>query len=96
MLTKTDLNQIRKVVREEIEGESRSLKEDLQGEIKLVRIEIQKDIQALTNRIKNLEIVTNKIQKDIKSIINFFDKEFLRLRKRVEKVEEHLNLPPTL
>jgi len=96
MLTKTDLNQIRKVVREEVEGESKSLKEELQGEIKLVRIEIQKDIRALTNRIKNLEIVTNKIQKDIKSIINFFDKEFLRLRKRVEKVEEHLNIPPTL
>jgi len=96
MLTKTDLNQIRKVVREEIEGESKSLKEDLQGEIKLVRIEIQKDIRALTNRVKSLEIATNKIQKDIKSIINFFDKEFLQLRKRVEKVEEHLNIPPTL
>ena len=96
MLTKTDLNQIRKVVREEIETESRSLEENLQGEIKLVRIEIQKDIRALTNRVKSLEIITNRIQKDIKSIINFFDKEFLQLRKRVEKVEEHLNLPPTL
>lgn len=96
MLTKTDLNQIRKVVREEVEIESKSSKEDLQGEIKLVRIEIQKDIRTLTNRVKSLEIITNRIQKDIKSIINFFDKEFLQLRKRVEKVEEHLNLPPTL
>jgi hypothetical protein len=96
MLTKTDLSQIRKVVREEVETESKSSKEDLQGEIKLVRIEIQKDIRTLTNRLKSLEIVANKIQKDIKSIVNFFDKEYLQLRKRVEKVEEHLNFPSPL
>lgn len=95
MLTKTDLSQIRKIVREETETESRSLKEELQGEVKLARIELQKDIRELTSRVKNIEILIDKIQKDIKSIVNFFDKESLQLRKRVERIEEHLNLPPT-
>lgn len=96
MLTKTDLTQIRKIVREEIETESKSLKEDLLGEIKLVRIELQKEIRALASRVKNIEIAIKKIQKDIKSIINFFDKESLQLRKRIERIEDRLNLPPAL
>lgn len=39
MLTKTDLNKIRKIIREETETESKNLKEELQAEIKLARIE---------------------------------------------------------
>lgn len=96
MLTKTDFLQIRKIVREEVETESKSLQEDLQGEIKLSRIEIQKDIRALKSKIKDLEIATGKIQKDIKKIVGFFDEEYLQVRKRVECLESHLNLPPNL
>ena len=93
MLTKTDLSQFRKVIREEVETESKSLQEELQGEIKLSRIEIQKEVRLVANKVKNLEIVISKIQKGIKSIVNFFDQEHLQLRKRVERLEEHLNLP---
>ncbi|MFZ5365916.1 MAG: hypothetical protein ACOZBZ_01345 [Patescibacteria group bacterium] len=93
MLTKADLSQIRKIVREEIETESKSLQEELQGEIKLSRMEIQKDVHLLANKVKNLEMIANKIQKSIKSVVNFFDREYLRLRKQVERLEEHLNLP---
>jgi len=96
MLTKTDFLQIRKIIREEIEVESKSLQEDLQGEIKLARIEIQKDIRDLKSKIKDLEISSNKIQKDIKKIVGFFDEEYLQVRKRVERLEEHLNLPSNL
>lgn len=92
MLTKTDLSQIRKVVREEVESESKSLSEDLQGEIKLARIKIQNDIYTLANRVKNLELVTSKVQKDIKSIVRFFDKEYLQVRKRIKQIEDHLHL----
>lgn len=93
MLTKTDFLQIRKIIREEVETESKSLQEDLQGEIKLARIEIQKDIRDLKGKIKDLEIATGKVQKDIKKIVGFFDEEYLQIRKRVERLEEHLNLP---
>lgn len=96
MLTKTDFLQIRKIIREEVETESKSLQEDLQGEIKLARIEIQKDIRDLKSKIKDLEISSNKIQKDIKKIVGFFDEEYLQVRKRVERLEEHLNLPSNL
>ena len=93
MLTKTDLLQIRKIIREEIEAESKPLQEDLRGEIKLSRIEIQKDIRGLKSKIKDLEISNNKIRKDIKKIVGFFDEEYLQVRKRVERLENHLNLP---
>lgn len=93
MLTKTDLSDIRKIIREEIEAESKAIGNDLRGEIKLARIEIQTDIRELKDRVKNLEISVGKIEKDVKSIIEFFDKDSLRLRKRVEKIEKHLNLP---
>jgi hypothetical protein len=78
MLTKTDLSQIRKIVRQEVETESESAKEDLQGEIKLSRIELQKDVRSVKDRIKNLEIAVRKIQKNIKTIVNFFDKGHLQ------------------
>ena len=96
MLTKTDFNQIRKIIREEIKTESADLKDDLQGEMKLFRIELQREIRALASRARNMEIQLNKIQKDIKKIVNFFDQESLELRKRIERVEEHFNLPSTL
>ena len=96
MLTKNDFLQIRKIVRGEIEAESKSLQDDLLGEIKLSRIEIQKDIRELKSRIKNLEITTNKIQKDIKKFVGFVDEEYLQVRKRVERLESHLNLPSNL
>ena len=94
MLTKSDLSQIRQVIREEVEVESKTSQEEIQGEIKLARIEIQKDIKANGSRIKTLEIIITKTQKDIKSIITFFDKEYLSLRKKVERLEENLHLPP--
>lgn len=92
MLTKTDFAQIRKIIREEIENESTSVKEELGAEIKLSRIELQREIKTVAERVKNLEIAVRKIQKDIKIIVNFFDKEYLGLRKRLEIIEEHLHL----
>lgn len=66
MLTKTDLSQIRKVIREEVETESKSLQEELQGEIKLSRIEIQKEVRLVANKVKNLSSISLT-----KSIFNF-------------------------
>lgn len=56
MSTSTDFNQIRKIIREEIENETSSLKLDLGHDIRMSRIEIQNDIHEVKNRIKNLEI----------------------------------------
>ena len=96
MLTKIDLSQIRKIVREETESESKSLKTDLQGELKLSRIELQKEIRDVKSRIKNLAIQLDKAQKDIKKIVSFFDTESLQIRKRVERIEDQLRITPAL
>lgn len=93
MLTKSDFSQIRKIVREEVETESDSLKRDLEGEIKLARMELQGEIHTLVGKVKDSEISLRKIQKDIKTIVNFFDNEYLRLQKEVYRIKEHLHLP---
>ncbi len=36
----------------------------------------------------------SKIQKDIKVIISLFDREHVHLIKRVDRIEDHLKLPP--
>lgn len=68
MLTKQDLNQIeklvRKVVREEVEVESRSTREDLQSEIKLARMELSLRLDKIDDKIKNLEIRLSQFQTD--------------------------------
>ncbi len=56
--------------------------------------------KLLTKRIK-AELSPAKddishIRKDIKVIVGFFDREYLDLRKRVERIEEHLHLSTAL
>ncbi len=90
MLAKGDLTSIRKVIREEVEAES----ENLQGEIKMSQLRIMSRIGRVEDRLKNIEIKTSKIQKDVKTAVNFLDKEELKTSQRVERIEEHLHLPP--
>lgn len=61
MLTKTDLNQIRKIFREEQRVEIGNLGSSLRAEMKLMRIEIQNEIRDLEDRVKNVEIQIDKI-----------------------------------
>lgn len=67
MLTKSDLSQIRKVIREEVENEAQSLKDELQSDITMSRIRVQNDIGELKDRIKNLEIRVAKMHKELKN-----------------------------
>lgn len=98
MLTKTDLQAIdrivKKRVREEIEVEIQNVKNDLQADIKMSQIRILGEINNIKDRLKNVEIKINKIQKDLKYAVNFLDKEFLNTQKRVERTEKHLGLEP--
>lgn len=101
MLTKQDLSQIKKVVRDEITLEAKDTRTSLRSEIKLSRMEIQSDLSDLTDRVKNLEIQSGEINKTVKKIdkkldktIDFFDKKHLALEKRTELIETHLNIQP--
>ncbi|HJZ05854.1 hypothetical protein A2634_04075 [Candidatus Amesbacteria bacterium RIFCSPHIGHO2_01_FULL_48_32] len=42
--------------------------------------------------IKPIQSTLRKVNKDIKLIINFFDREMIDLRKRVKVIERELNL----
>lgn len=60
--------------------------------------EIQKIVQKETNPIKKdvktIKSDISQIRKDTKTIVNFFDREYVELRQRVGRIEEHLHLPP--
>ena len=98
MLTKTDLSQIRKVVREEVENEVKAAKDELQADISMARMRVQNDIGELKDRTKNLEIKMTKmhreLKEEIKLVSHVLDKENMKTLKRVEKIEHHLGFAP--
>jgi hypothetical protein len=96
MLTKDDLEQIRAVVREEVEAEVKNAKVELQGDIVMSKVHLAKKTDELANRMKNLEITANKIQKDLKEAVNFLDNESVRVVKRINRIEAEINLPPLI
>lgn len=55
---------------------------------------ISKRVKPVGKDIKTLKTDISQIRKDVKTIINYFDREYLELRKRVERIEEHLNIEP--
>lgn len=97
MLTKTDLQQIQNIVKTEIQQETKKIVQ--QETRKIVQQETKKIVQGETRKIVKEELVPikkdiSKIRKDMNEIIGFFDTEYMELRKRVERLEDHLNLPP--
>ncbi|GEM_PF-1217854 len=98
MLTKSDLSQIRKILREEVENEVRASKDELQADISMARMRVQNSVDELKDRIKNLEIKVTKMHKELKEEIKIvshvLDKENIKTLKRVEKIEHHPGFAP--
>ena len=69
MLNKSDLSQIKNIVREEVEAEGENIRSEINGEIKLAGIRTTTELQEVNTRLKNLEIAIRKIQKDLTKII---------------------------
>src|SRR3989344_4658261 len=69
MLTKTDLSQIQKVVKEvvrtEVETEAKTTRRELQTEMKLSRMKLEERLLGLENRVKDLDIRTESNCKKI-------------------------------
>lgn len=87
MLTKSDLRQIGVVVRGEV-------KDQLSSEAKSLRTEIKEDTKSIIKlELKTIKEDIEKIRKDAKTIVNFFDREYLELRERVERIENFLKIP---
>ena len=75
MLTKDDLQQIRKIMREEVKTEVQDSSNTLGNQLRLTKIEIRSDINDLDDRMKNVEIrmdnvvgSVERIGKDIKGL----------------------------
>jgi len=51
------------------------------------------EVAPLKRDVKTLRSDVTSIRKDVKIIVNFFDTEYLELRKRVERIEDYLKLP---
>ena len=92
MLNKTDLSQIKKIVREEVEAEGENIRSEINSEIKLAGMRTTTELQEVNTRLKNLEITTRKIQKDLAKTSDFLDRENLRTVKRVRIIEKHLGI----
>ncbi len=72
MLTNKDLEQIQKVVEVTVSKEVKPLELKINSLDKKISV-VQKDIVH--------------IRKDMKTIVSFFDLEYLELRKRIERIE---------
>jgi hypothetical protein len=72
MLTKNDLDQIRKVIRQEVKVEVNDSTQTLESQIRLSRMQVQGNISELDDRIKNVEIrqddAINKVDKVQKGV----------------------------
>ena len=77
MLNKTDLSQIRQIVKEEVRTEVAPLK---------------KDVASLKQDMKTVKPDVKKIRRDLRTTINFFDHEHLELKRRVGRIERHVAL----
>ena len=82
MLTKIDLKQIQRIIHDE----TRIIVKE-ENKILLSKSDLKKELDPVKKDI-------SKIRKDTNEIIGFFDTEYGELRKRVERIENHLNLPP--
>lgn len=90
MLTKDDLKKMRVVIREEVEAE----KDELSSDFKISQMRILNEISSLKDKLKNIEIKLNRIQKDLSTAVNFLDRENLKTTKRLDRVEKHLGFSP--
>lgn len=92
MLTQDDLQQLKTLIRTEVEAEGERTRQELQSEIKLTRMELDTRLGNIENRVKNIEIKISQIQKDISVIVNYYDRETITLHKRLKEIESNLGL----
>lgn len=98
MFTKQDAKIIEEVLTKQIDPLSKRL---IKVEEKVNRIpelekkvdRVEKRLDSVENKVDKMNINITKVQKDLKLVIRSFDREYLQLRARLERVEEHLKLP---
>jgi chromosome segregation ATPase len=94
-LTKSDLLEISKIVKNEVDP----LKTDLSGvktELSGVKTElsdVKSDLSGVKTELQDVKQSVKKIEKNVETMLGFLDEQDVKLHKRVSKIEKHLNLP---
>ena len=76
MLTKTDLKQIEGIVQGVVRNETRQI--------------IQQELEPIRKDTKTLKKDMRYVKKTIDIMVRMFNEDNVKLRKRVEKIEDHL------
>ena len=84
--SKSDLSDIKRAVKEVTEPRFKGMEKRLSG--------LEKGQANLESSLKTLKKGQKKIQKDLDTIVVAFDNEYIRLKKRVVKIESHLGIQP--
>lgn len=86
MLTKSDLQQIRGVVREEVESEVGNLKQEFRSDLNFTKVDIIDRVRNVESRVKSAEIAIKREIKKVRGALEgmdkFLDKELMADRKR--------------
>ncbi len=105
MLTKTDLNQISKVVNQSIQKltpkiVNKAIQEQtpkiVQKEITGFRSEIRKEFKIVKKDISTIKRDMSKVRRDLNTVIDVFDRDIIELRSRVDRIDQFLKLPPVV
>lgn len=81
MLTKQDLQQIGNVIDEKLKPVNKNI------------ASLTKGVSTLTKDVSTLKKDVAQTRNDVKVLISYyFDREYVELRKRIDRIEEHLNL----
>lgn len=80
MLTKSDLSKIQKVVQNEVEP----IKTDVSS--------LKQDVGVLKRDVGSLKKDMKHVKKTVDVMIDLFDRQDIKLHKRVVRIEEHLGL----
>lgn len=67
-------------------------KDDLAQIRGVVKEEIQAEVVSLKKDVQILRKDVSKIRKDVGTIVNYFDREYIELRQRIENIENHLGI----
>ena len=91
MLDKSDLTAIGSLIKTGNESVKQELRTEISGVKQELKTEFSKQLKKEVNPLKK---DVKKIKSDIETVIGFFDDEYLRLTKKIDRVEDHLGLPP--
>lgn len=86
MLTKIDLSQIRKIVREEVEAESKTIRTDIEYEIRRSRVELALRLDKIERKVKDLDIRTSHLETNTTKMLKTIQKTLMQVKNDINSL----------